>query len=183
MLPGHVAADAARFLPAASGMSMLGAETRLAVRVVYVPAPGEDTPPVGDGRGEGISFLYRPDSPGAPEGDIYFEWGVERSSHEEISSSNAAEYWKGTAGFRWSVPWTSTSEAYLSAGAGYHELAVSGGSSVAGPGLYGGAGAEFLLGRGFSAVVDLKLHYFRDDAGEGADGFSVALAAGVALRM
>ncbi len=183
MRPRHTDRGLARLRPAASGMSLIGAETRLAVRLIHVPAPRDEVPPVGEGRGEGISFFYRPESPGNPEGDISFEWGAERSAHREKLSLNAAEYWKGPAGFRWSVQWTSRSEAYLSMGAAYHELAVSGGARIAGPGLYGGAGAEFLLGRGLSAVVDLKLHYFWDETVSGAPGFSAALAAGVALRM
>lgn len=190
---GPVLPDPARLLACAGRRSFLGSESRAALRAVWVPSPSEDVPAVERGFGEGVSFAYRPDAPGKPDGDLYYEWGLERSTHEERTSGSAAEYWRATAGFRWALPWGEAGgafgrlpEVFISAGAGYHDLAVSGGEEISGFGLYGGAGMEFLLGRSFSGVLDLKVHYFwGDELPEGgtANGLSVTLAAGLGLRM
>ncbi len=193
------AADPARALPGAGRSSLPGTEARVAFRCVWVPSPAEDTPDIEGGFGEGVSFLYRPESPGSPEGDLYFEWGASRSAHEEDLTGNAAEYWRVTAGFRWVLPWAGAEwgaggsgrpsglpEVFLSMGAGFHELSVSGGEETSGPGVYAGGGVEFLFGRSFSGVIDLKVHYFwGDELPEGgtAHGLSVAIAAGIGLRM
>ena len=115
----------------------------------------------------------------SPEGDLYLEWGLERSSHEEEATGAAAEYWRATGGFRWSFAWGARAELFLSLGGGYHEIDVSGGREIVAPGAYGGAGVEILLGRAWSALFDARLNYFWGDE----PGYSAVFAAGLGLRI
>ncbi|MHC5057719.1 MAG: hypothetical protein ACYTKD_23865 [Planctomycetota bacterium] len=172
MLPG-------RALPGDAGPDLSGPEARVAVVGVFVPPPGEGADFIDSGFGEGVAFAYRPKGGGDPEGDVYLEWALERSAHEEAASGLAAEYWRATGGMRWSSGWVSRTELFLSVGAGYHEIEVSGGRELVGTGAYGGAGVEFLLSRASSALLSVRLNYFWGDD----PGYAAVLAAGIGLRL
>ena len=175
--------------PASVDLGMVGArpdraasEVRFTACCIFVPPVGGDADFIGQGSGGGISFAYRPASGGDPEGDVYFEWGLERSAHKEVSSGRAAEYWRANAGFRRAVPWGDPAEIFFSTGAGYHAIAVSGGRELAGPGIYGGMGVELLLAKAASFLLSARLQYFWGGGSDDGNGLSGALAAGAGLR-
>jgi len=171
-LPGEV-------LTTDVGPDLSGPEARVAVVGVFVAPPGSGAGFLDSGLGEGIAFSYRAKPGGNADGDIYLEWGLERSSHEEAGSGLPAEYWRATGGVRWSFAWGTMSEFYFSLGGGYHDMAVSGGRELEGPGAYGGAGIEFLLSRASSALVNVRFNYFWSHD----PGYAVVLAAGIGLRL
>lgn len=162
-----------------TGADLAGPEARVAFVVLFVPPPGGGGDFIDSGTGEGVAFAYRSEGGGSPDGDIYLEWGLERSSHEETSTGLAAEYRRASGGVRWSFAWGGRAELSLSAGGGYHEIVASGGRAVAGPGAYGGMGVELLLGRAASALLAARLSYFWGDE----PGYSAVLSAGVGLRL
>jgi len=178
-LPDAAFALPGRALTADIGPELSGPESRVAVVGIFVAPPGSGADFIDSGLGEGVAFAYRAKNGGDPDGDMYLEWGLERSSHEEAVSGVPAEYWRATGGMRWSFAWGTMSEFFFSLGGGYHEIAVSGGHELSGPGAYGGAGIELLLGRALSALVNVRFNYFWSDD----PGFAVILAAGIGLRL
>jgi len=135
---------------------------------------------VGGGPGAGIMLTYLAE-PEGPEGAIWFEFGIERSEHED-DASRAAEFLKAMVGFRWADRWSARLEPYLALGASYSQLRVSGGSELSGGGLYCGAGIELLLARAAFGSAEARFHTFWEDSASGGSAFSAALAAGLGLR-
>ncbi|GAG24439.1 unnamed protein product, partial [marine sediment metagenome] len=158
-----------------------GSEFRVGARALYVLSPGEDADILGRGTGDGFFVVYHPEDPGQIEGDVFFEVVLERSAHVEIGTGRAAEYWRGFAGFRWSDEWSEHSEPFLSAGASYSRIEVSGGDVIGGLGLYGGAGVEFVFARVVAATIEAKVHRFWG-GDESAGGSALVLAAAVGMR-
>jgi len=178
-LPDVAPAPLVQALTANVGPDLSGPEARVAVVGVFVAPPGSGAAFIDSGLGEGLAFSYRAESGGNADGDTYLEWGLERSSHEEAGTGLPAEYWRATGGVRWSFAWGTMSEFYFSLGGGYHDMAVSGGRELSGPGAYGGAGIELLLSRASSALVNVRFNYFWSDD----PGYAVVLAAGIGLRL
>jgi hypothetical protein len=178
-LPAAASSLSGRALLANAGLDLTGPEARVAVIGVFVTSPGGGAAIIGSGSGEGLAFSYRPKGGGNSEGDIYLEWGLERSSHEESGSGIPAEYLRATAGVRYSLAWGTRSEVFFSFGGGYHGIEVSGGAGVDGPGAYGGVGIEFLLGRACSALLNARFNYFWGDD----PGYAATLVAGIGLRL
>jgi len=178
-LPDATLALPGRVLTADVGPDLSGPEARVAVVGVFVAPPGAGADFLDSGVGEGVAFANRAKPGGNTDGDIYLEWSLERSSHEEAGSCLPAEYWRATGGMRRSFAWGTMSEFYFSLGGGYHDMAVSGGRELSGPGAYGGAGIEFLLSRASSALLNVRFNYFWSDD----PGYAVVFAAGIGLRL
>ncbi len=170
-------------LSAEFGPARRGTEFRIGARILFVTSPGEQADALEQGTGDGFALVLRPRERDRFERDTLFEFILERSSHKEVDTGRAAEYWRVCAGFRQAKEGSDRSEPFMSMGVTYNRIDVSGGDLfIEGVGVYGGAGVEAMLGSAASAVVEAKLHRFWGTGAMAAGSVAVVVAAGLGLR-
>ena len=167
------------YTSAPKSSALLSREVRFAGRAVYTGAPAGDMAIFGDGRGTGISVVYR--GPGRNYEDLQTEFVLEQTHHLDPDSTPGL-YRRVLGGFRWLDPYEGVIETFVCIGASYNVLEVSGDDALTGFGLYVGIGGELKLGRAASTYLEAMVHNLWGDEDSGGNGQAFAMAFGLGFR-